>query len=106
MTSKLKQLLVGQLEQIPGVVHQPWPDRDDGFSALLFRGKDLGHFHNFHELDLRLGKALIKAEGLRHPADSKQHPGRSLNSPFIELRFHNERDVAQIVRLVQLAVTR
>lgn len=106
MTTRLKELLVGQLEQIPDVVHQPWPGRDDGFSALLFRRKELGHFHNFHELDLRLGKALIKAEGLRHPADSKQHPGRSPNSPFIELRFHNERDVAEIVRLVRLAVAR
>lgn len=106
MTARLKNLLVQRLEQIPGVVHQPWPDRDDGFSALLFRGKDLGHFHNFHELDLRLGKALIKSEGLSHPPDSVQHPTRSSNSQFIELRFHDERDVADIVRLVRLAVSR
>lgn len=106
MAAELKILLVKALEEIPGVTHQPWPDRNDGFSALVFRGRELGHFHHFNELDLKLGKELIKAEGLRHPADSTQHPGRSANSQFVELRFRRASDIPQIVRLVRKAVSR
>lgn len=100
----LKSELVKRLEKIPGVSHRPWPDRVDGFSAVLFREKEIAHFHNFRELDLRLGKALIKAEGLVPYPDSKTHPNRTANSQYIELRFSTKKDLANIVRLVKLAV--
>tara|TARA_R110002072_G_scaffold89232_3_gene199859 strand:+ start:38945 stop:39265 length:321 start_codon:yes stop_codon:yes gene_type:complete len=100
----LKAELIQQLELIPEVTHRPWPERVDGFSTLHFKGKEIGHFHNFNELDLRLGQRLIKAEGLEHPADSKQHPNRSKNSPHIEIRFTKSSDLKHIVRLVNLLV--
>ncbi|MCB1647109.1 MAG: DUF5519 family protein [Pseudomonadales bacterium] len=102
----LKHELVLQLEKIPGIEHVPCPDRDDGFSVLNFRGKEIGHFHNFNEIDLRLGKQLIRQEGLKHPADSSKHPKRSPNSPFIELRFHHQRDISKVVHLVGLLVSK
>lgn len=101
---KLKKELVARLERIPGIRHIPYPDRDDGFSGLVFQDREIGHFHDFNELDLRLGKALIKREGLTHPSGSRVHPGRRAGSPYIELRFDREQDLDRIVRLVALLV--
>jgi hypothetical protein len=102
----LKQQLVKKLEAISGVEHRPWPDRDDGFSALVYHGKELGHFHHHNELDLKLTKNLIKQEGLKPHSDSKAHPKRSANSPWIELRFTQASDLDEVVRLVKLAVSK
>ena len=101
----MKTKLLRKLEHIYGLEHREWPERTDGFSTLHFNGKEIAHFHHFNELDLRLGKALIQREGLTHPADSKKHPKRSKNSPYIELRFHSEADLPEIVRLVRLVTT-
>ena len=101
---KLKDELLAELEQIPGVAHVPYPDRDDGFSGLTFRGEDIGHFHHFNEIDLKLGKRLIKREGLKPYPDSKNHPKRSANSQYIEVRFHSTRDLSKVVRLVEQLV--
>jgi hypothetical protein len=43
--------------------------RDDGFSSLHFEGKEFAHFHGDNELDIRLGRDIIKREGLVHPTD-------------------------------------
>ncbi len=58
----LKTLLVEKVPQIPGISHKPWPERDDGFATLHFCGKEISHFHNFREIDLRPGRKLIKKE--------------------------------------------
>lgn len=99
---KLKRELIARLERIPGIRHIPYPDREDGFSGLVFQGREIGHFHDFNELDLRLGKALIRREGLAHPSGSRVHPGRRAGSSYIELRFHREQDLDGIVRLAAL----
>jgi hypothetical protein len=88
-----------------GVEHQTWPGRDDGFAALLFNGRDLGHFHHWSEIDLRLGKMLIAKEKLVPMKDSKVHPDRAKNSPWHEMRLRSVSDVDEAVRLVQLAIT-
>lgn len=100
--NNLKDKLVARLERIPGICHVPYPARDDGFSGLVFQGREIGHFHDFNELDLRLGKTLIRQQGLAHPPDSHVHPGRRAGSSYIELRFHREQDLDGIVRLVAL----
>lgn len=98
----LKAELVARLEAIPGITHVPWPGRDDGFSTIRFRDREIGHFHHFNELDLRLGRKLIRSEGLTHPPDSSRHPDRSANAPFVELRFDRRGDLARIIGLVEL----
>lgn len=100
----LKSERVKRLESISGVEHKTWPERQDGFSTLLFNEKEIGHFHNFNELDLRLGKTLIQQEGLSHHPDSVYHPKRSKQSQFVELRFNTPQDLDRIVELVQLLV--
>ena len=102
--SKLKAELVSRLAEIPGVTHQPWPDREDGFSTILIEGKEIAHFHNFNELDLKLGRNLIAEEGLQHNSNSVTHPNRVEGSNYIELRFNRTNNLAEVVRLVKLAV--
>jgi len=86
------------------VEERAWPGRDDGFASLLFEGKEFAHFHNWSEIDIRLGKAAIRREGLSHPSESKVHPDRSKNSPWYEMKILCGADVDEVVRLVQLAI--
>jgi len=98
--SKLREHLVRELLTIPGITEEIWAERDDGFSILKTEGKDFAHFHNDNELDIRLTKRIISEQILSHPKNSRNHPNRSINSPWIELRFFEETDVEEIVRLV------
>ena len=100
--SKLKNALVQKLEKIPGVTHRPWPDRDDGFSTIHFGEKEIAHFHNFNEIDIRLGKKLITEHKLEHPKNSKSHPNRSKGSAYIEVRFNSASELEQITKLIKL----
>ncbi len=97
----LRQALTARILATPGVAEKTWAERDDGFSALEIDGKEFAHFHNDHEIDVRLGKKIIAANQLRHPDHSERHPNRSVNSPWIELRFHTQRDVTTICRLIE-----
>lgn len=98
----LKRQLLLELAKIPNLEDRPSPVA--GGSALFYKDKEFAHFHNDNELDLRLGKRRISQEALVHPKDSLFHPKRSAGSPWIELRFNNEDDVGQVVRLVRIAV--
>lgn len=87
-----------------GVEERPLPGRDDGFAALLYQGREFAHFHAEGELDIRMGKELIRQEGLAHPPHSKVHPGRSKSSPWYEMPVASAADVEEAMRLVQLAI--
>ncbi len=99
----LRELLIERVANL-GVEHRPLPGRDDGFSALCYRGKALAHFHNDNELDIRLTKQIITREALKHPRNSVSHPKRSNNSHWIELRFHTAADLDRVVELVKIAI--
>lgn len=49
-------------------------------------------------------KKVIREQGLNHPSDSKIHKQRSPSSEWIEVRFHNSKDVEEAVRLFKLAL--
>jgi len=87
-----------------GVEVRAFPGRDDGFAGLLFQGKDFGHFHSPCEIDIRLGKDIIKREGLVHPVDSTVHPDRAKGSPWYEMKLTRTTDVDEAIRLVKLAI--
>lgn len=99
----LRSQLVRRLKKL-GVEDRALPGRDDGFSCLLFGGKEFAHFHDDNELDIRLTKAVISREGLVHPIGSRVHPNRSKNSQWIEVRFSNAADLERLVHLVKLAI--
>lgn len=102
----LRRKLTQDLLKIPGVAEIVPPGRNDGFSSFSYKDKDFAHFHsnNDNEIDVRLGKQIIKSQQVSRPADSEVHPDRSTGSPWIELRFHNQKDVSEVVRLIKLAL--
>jgi len=102
--SDLQQMLIEELRKMDDLEDRPSPV--SGGVALFYRGKEFAHFHNGNELDIRLTAKVIEAQGLSHPVDSIHHPNRSLNSPWIELRFKSPRDFAKIQKLVTLAIAK
>jgi len=87
-----------------GVEERAWPGRDDGFASLFYQGKEFAHFHAGCELDIRLGKEVIRRERLTPLPDSAVHPDRARSSPWHEMRISSASDVQEAVRLIQLAV--
>lgn len=99
---ELMEMLEVSLTEVPGLVIQFSPEL--GSKVLLFRDREFAHFHSGSELDLRLTKKVISRLGLVHPSNSAQHPKRSVNSPWIELRFSNSQEISRVVELVKLAI--
>jgi hypothetical protein len=100
--SKLRKQLIEKLEQIPGLEDRP--SKVAGGSAIFYEDKEIAHFHDDNEIDIRLTKKLIRSEGLTHPKDSKFHKSRSITSNWLEIKFHSPKDVDQVVRLFKLAL--
>ncbi|MFO1305932.1 MAG: DUF5519 family protein [Burkholderiales bacterium] len=100
--ASMKDALLAQLASIDSF--EARPSQVAGGTALFHRGKEFAHFHNDHEIDLRLTRKVIKSLGLAHPARSGFHPTRSASSQWIELRFHSEDDVRRVAALVRRAV--
>lgn len=98
----LKQLLVSKLEKIPGLEDRP--SKVAGGSAIFYKNKEIAHFHNNNEIDIRLTKKVIKGQGLSQPTDSKFHHHRGPSSEWIELRFRSQGQVDEVVRLFKLAL--
>jgi hypothetical protein len=101
--NSLRNTLSKRLREL-GVEEHAEPGRDDGFASLSFRGKEFAHFHTDSEIDIRLGKDVIRRERLVHPSDSTVHPDRSKNSPWYEMKLSTASDVEAVVRLVTIAI--
>ncbi len=99
--ARLRNALVKRLEEITGLEDRP--SKVAGGSAVFFRNKEIAHFHNDNEIDVRLTKKVIKPEGLTHHADSIFHLKRA-NSEWIELRFSTMQQVDEVVRLFKIAM--
>jgi hypothetical protein len=99
---KLRRDLVAKLEKIKGLEDRP--SKVAGGSAIFFKNKEIAHFHHDNEIDVRLTRKIIRAEGLNHPDDSKIHHHRSPSSDWIELRFTKPSHLDEVVRLFNLAL--
>ncbi len=99
--SDLKQQLIDKLNALPDVRVGLW--KDSQLLCVFYKEKDVAHFQNDEELDIRLTRSLIKREGLVPTDGSMSHPNRSKNSRWIVLPIKQPTDVDQLVRLVQLA---
>ena len=102
--NKLREQLTKALLKIPGVTEKQWPDRDDGFSSFEYKGKDFAHFHHDKEIDVKLGKQIIREQRVPRPMHSEPHPNRAAGSPWIELRYNTSAEVDEVVRLIKLAL--
>ena len=95
LSSKLRDLSVEE---------RAWPGRDDGFASLHYKGKEFAHFHDWTEVDIRLGKNTIKRERLVRSLHSKVHPDRPDSSPWYEMTLSSAADVEEAVRLIKIAI--
>ncbi len=100
--AKLRKELIEKLERFPGLEDRP--SKVAGGSAIFYKGKEIAHFHNDNEIDVRLTRKVIRKEGLSHQTDSKIHKHRSPSSEWIEIRFHKSNEVDEAVRLFKLAL--
>jgi hypothetical protein len=98
----LRADLIALLEKNKGLEDRP--SKVAGGSAIFFREKEIAHFHNDNEIDVRLTSKVIRAEGLEHPRGSKFHAARAKGSQWIELQFHSPEDLPEIARLFKLAL--
>ena len=99
--NQFRKLLVQNLLEIEGVEERA--SKVAGGSALFYKGKEIAHFHNDHEIDVRLTKKVIEKEGLTHPSDSEVHSNRKPGSQWFEIRFRNAGQVKETVRLFRIA---
>ncbi len=97
--------LMEELQKIPGFLVHEDQHRQDGFVTLHYLGREIGHFHGEKDLDLRLGKSLIKSQGLKQPKDSPYHPGRAASSHWIMLSLASSEDAQKVLQLVLLLVS-
>lgn len=58
---KLRKELIKKLERISGLEDRP--SKVAGGSAIFYNNKEIAHFHDDNEIDVRLTKKVIRKEG-------------------------------------------
>ena len=97
---KLRIKLMQELEKIKGISCQN--SKISKGQAYFFNNKEIAHFHHHTEIDVRLTKKIIKSEKLTHPKKSEFHKNRAMTSDWLEIQIQTEKDVKEILRLIQL----
>lgn len=97
-----KQHLLALLGALEGV--EARPSKVAGGMALFHRDQEIAHFHDDHEIDLRLTRRVIRSLGLTHPPRSSIHPARAASSQWIEIRFETEAEAERIAELFRVAL--
>ena len=92
------------LEKVPELEKVVFRLKNNGFTCFAYKGKEIAHFDNGFELDVRLTRALIEKEGLTHPSDSKSHPHRTKTKPHWIVLQLDKFGCDEIIRLVKLAI--
>ncbi len=99
MNESLKPRLEVRLRKLPDVTVSLWKDTD--LMCVFYRGKEIAHFHDHQEIDIRMSQPFIKQEALSPLADSAYHPGRSKKSRWMQIRFTTEQDTERILNLIR-----
>ena len=93
----LRTVLESKLREIHDVDVHLYKDTD--LICVFYRGKEIAHFQDRQEIDVRMSQKFIKKEGLIPPVDSKHHPQRSKNSRWMLIRFTSSEDVENVLEL-------
>ena len=100
---KLRTWLEGELRKLPEITVGLWKDTD--LMCVFYRGKELAHFHDHEEIDVRLSQGFMKREKIEALTDSKYHPDRPSKSRWTQIRFQTqeetERLLGQLTRLIE-----
>jgi hypothetical protein len=97
----LRNQLINQLEALPKVSVSLWKDTD--LLCVFYKDKEIAHFQNLSEIDIRLTPRIIKQRRLRPPENSLSHLDRSKNSRWILQSFEQAETLNEIVTLIQIA---
>jgi hypothetical protein len=95
--SRAKQLCAA-LSAIPGVETARSRFGSGANAAWKVAGREFAHLHSETLLDLRLPRAHQE----RHRVDDRAH-FRARASEWVELEFHSEQDVLDLLALAQVA---
>ena len=101
---KLKNQIIASLQNIPELEKVVLSGKHEGFTYFSFNGKEIAHFDNDLELDIKLTKEVIKREGLTHPSDSKSHPNRAKTKPHWIVIQLDKFSCKEVTRLIELAI--
>lgn len=93
--------LIRKIESISDVSVGLW--KDTPLMCVIFKGKEVAHFHGQTEIDIRLSTSIIRKQNLIPYAASTQHPDRSPKSRWLVQEIRPD-TVDQLVRLVEMAV--
>lgn len=88
--------LIQKLEALPDINVDTWKDTD--LLCVFYNGKEIAHFQNEHEIDIRLTPAIIKRMDLQPPENTASHTDRSKNSRWIVQSTDGRSD--DIVKLI------
>lgn len=99
--SDFREQLIQQLEALPNITLGYWKDSD--LLCVYNTEREIAHFQNETEIDIRLTPKLIKQLGLTVPADSTSHPDRSPRSRWIIQPYKTAAERENIVSLIQQA---
>lgn len=95
----LRKKLESSLTEISGVELALW--KDTTLQVMYYNGREIAHFHDIPELDIRIPKKFAKRHRLGEPHLSPNHPKRSKNSIWRSLPYNNQSDVEQIIQLTK-----
>lgn len=99
--STLREKLVERLEALPDVTVTLYKDTD--LLCVFHNHKEIAHFQNESEIDIRLTPAIIKQKGLHPPKNTLSHLDRSKNSRWIVQSFAQTESLDKIIELIQVA---
>lgn len=102
MTNKSE--IIQSLESLPNVELKVLTGKHEGFTYFTFKGKEIAHFDNDLEIDVKLTKKVIAEESLEHPKDSQSHPNRYKTKPHWIVLQLEKFSKEEIVRLVSKVI--
>lgn len=97
--NNLRNSLITELQKLPEVEVDLWPNSD--LMCVFFRGKEIAHFHDNEEIDIRLSQKFIKAENLKPLEGSKYHKSRSKKSRWMQFRLTTHQQATDLLDLIQ-----
>lgn len=97
--TKLIDHLKTELNKIPNVTIAAYKDTD--LICVSYLGKEFAHFHDDHEIDVRIPAKFVKRKGLGEPIQSARHPDRSKKSIWRSLRFETPAETDELIQLIQ-----
>ncbi|MEM9777328.1 MAG: luciferase family protein [Chloroflexota bacterium] len=97
--TKLVDHLKAELNKIPNVSIAPYKQTD--LTCVSYLGKEFAHFHDDHEIDVRIPQKFAKRKQLGEPIQSARHPDRSKKSIWRSLRFETPAETDALIELIQ-----